>query len=112
MLEFGVVALLVATVVAVPALVSVIAWNVPLGLGVTLVVLGIVVGVPAGIVYHLRLYRALHPASGWWLHPTALHTQLSDAQRTGVMRWFRVGALSFILAIVGCALAALGAARI
>ena len=113
MIELGVVALVVAGLVAVPALLAVVPWDVTFGCGVALVALGMAVGVPAGALYHLQLYRALRPAPGsrWWLHPTGLHGQLRDGQRGAVMRWFRIGALGFLLAIVGCAMVAVGALR-
>jgi hypothetical protein len=111
-IELGVVALVVAGLVAVPALVAVVPWDVTFGCGVSLVVLGMAVGVPAGALYHLQLYRALRPSTArWWLHPTGLHAQLRDGQRRAVMRWFRIGAIGFLLAITGCVLVAIGALR-
>ena len=113
MIELGVVALVVAGLVAVPALVAVVPWEVTFGLGVALVALGMLVGVPAGALYHVRLWRAVRPAagSGWWLHPTGLHARLEARDRRPVMRWFRVGAVGFVVAMLGCLLVAVGALR-
>ena len=112
MIELGVVALVVAGLVAVPALLAVVPWDVTFGCGVALVALGMAVGVPAGALYHVQLYRALRPTGArWWLHPTGLHSQLRDGQRGAVMRWFRIGAVGFLLAIVGCVMVAVGAWR-
>jgi hypothetical protein len=70
------------------------------------------IGVPAGAMYHLWLWRAVRPSGHrWWLHPTGLHGQLSDSDRPAVMRWFKVGAAGFLLALVGCAMVAVGALR-
>lgn len=112
MLELGIVALVVGALVAVPALVAVVPWVVTFGLGVALVACGLAIGVPAGALYHLQLYRAVRPTEArWWLHPTALHDRLADGARGGVMRWFHIGAVGFVVAIVGCALVAVGAWR-
>lgn len=112
MIELGVVALLVAALVAVPALLAVVPWDVTFGLGVSLVAIGMAVGVPAGAIYHWQLFRAIRPTEPrWWLHPTALHGRLPDGSRGAVMRWFRIGAVGFLLAIVGCLMVAVGAWR-
>jgi hypothetical protein len=111
-IELGVVALVVAGLVAVPTLLAVVPWDVTFGCGVALVALGMAVGVPAGALYHLQLYRALRPTGArWWLHPTGLHGQLRDGQRGAVMRWFRIGAVGFLVAIIGCVMVAVGAWR-
>ncbi|MDB4971250.1 MAG: hypothetical protein JWN44_6939 [Myxococcales bacterium] len=112
MIELGVVGLVVAALVAVPALFAVVPWEITFGLGVGLVALGMLVGVPAGAMYHLWLWRAVKPTGRrWWLHPSGLHGQLGDANRGAVMRWFKLGAVGFVLAIVGCAMVAVGALR-
>ena len=112
MIELGVVGLVVAALVAVPALFAVVPWDVTFGLGVALVGLGMALGVPAGALYHWQLYRAVRPTGArWWLHPTSLHGAVPLGARGSVMRWFKVGAAGFVLAIVGCVLAAIGAYR-
>jgi hypothetical protein len=111
MLEIGLVALLLGVLVAVPWISAVAPWDVTFGCGVALLLLGLAVGLPASAMYHVRLWRALQPARGWWLHPTALHARLGDGQRPQVLRWFRVGAAAFGVALFGCALAAVGAVR-
>ena len=102
---------LFAGLVGAPALLAIAPWDITFGTGVALVVIGMAVGVPAGAYYHLRLWRALKPGRLWWLHPTALHGGLGAKDRPGVMRWFRVGAVMFGVAILGCVLAAVGAMR-
>ncbi len=73
---------------------------------------GLVLGVPAGGLYHLRLYQALRPTGRWWLHPTALHGQLTQAMRGRVMGAFTLGAAGFVLAAGGCVLLFLGSVRL
>ncbi len=112
MIELGVVALLLGGLVAVPALFAAVPWEVTFGLGVSLVALGMAIGVPAGALYHLQLFRAVRPTDArWWLHPTGLHDRLPDGARGPVLRWFRIGAVGFVVAIVGCAMVAVGALR-
>jgi hypothetical protein len=83
------------------------------GIGVALVAFGLLVGLPASALYHVRLRRALGPQPGslWWLHPTRHHTELSKGARQRVLRWFGVGVAGFALALIGCALVAIGAFR-
>jgi hypothetical protein len=110
--ELRVVVALILGLLALPALVTWLPWEVTFGLGIALIALGLAIGVPAGALYHVRLYREVRPArAGWWLHPTALHAQLDERNRARVLAWFKVGAAGFVLAITGCALVALGALR-
>jgi hypothetical protein len=110
-IELGVVVALFAGVIGAPALLAVAPWEITFGTGVALLALGMGVGVPASAYYHFRLWRALKPGRLWWLHPTALHGGLGAADRPVVMRWFRIGAVMFGVAILGCLLAAVGAMR-
>lgn len=74
-------------------------------IGLALVAIGALVGVPAGLVYHARLYRALRAegreTSGMWLRPYELHAKLSDARREPLIVLFGVGALGFGLTVLG-----------
>lgn len=109
--ELGLVAALLGGLVALPALFSVVPWELTFGGGCVLVALGMAVGVPAGALYHLQLWRVLRPGRLWWLHPTALHARLEGEARARVLRWFRVGAVGFVMAMLGCVLVAVGAWR-
>ncbi len=111
MIELVVIIALMAGLIGAPALMAVAPWEITFGVGVALLALGMGVGVPASAYYHFRLWRALRPGRLWWLHPTALHGGLKPADRPAVMRWFRVGAVMFGVAILGCLLAAVGAMR-
>jgi hypothetical protein len=75
---------------------------------------GLVVGVPTGFWYHVRLRACLSgreelPAR-WWVRPVALHSRLQDDERSGVLRWFYVGGLGFLMTVLGCALVVVGVA--
>jgi hypothetical protein len=111
MVELLVVLALLVGLVGGPALVAFAPADVTFGAGLALVALGMAIGVPAGAYYHVRLYRALKPTGLWWLHPIPLHKELKPADRPGVMRWMRVGAVMFGVIIVGLALATVGVVR-
>jgi len=74
-------------------------------LAIGLMALGIVVGVPTGLWYHVMLYRivaAKVPVPGrWWLAPTALHVHLTDAETRRIRLWYRLGGIGFVLSIAG-----------
>jgi hypothetical protein len=104
---------LLAALLGGAALVSLPDWDTLLAVGVTLIGLGLLLGLPAALWYHVRLYRAAPAAvrvRGWWWHPTQLHAHLGSA-RSGVMRWFYVGAACWCIAIAGCVLVGVAAWR-
>ena len=75
--------------------------------------LGLALGIPTSLVYHVKLARVL-AARGelpprWWLSPTRLHPRLRGAERRGVLRWFYAGGAGFVLTLAGCAAAFVGA---
>jgi hypothetical protein len=98
----AVVALLIVLVLlataALPA--SVLLW---VGAGVG--TLGALFGVPAGLVYHARLWQALRrngkSTAGIWLRPMRLHDQLPEHELGLVQLWFAVGAIGFMATILG-----------
>ena len=114
MYELILVGLLTVGLVGLGAL-SLLSWQSIFGLGVGLVILGMSVGVPAGLGYHVQLHRALSPRGAlpprWWLRPDRFHRALLPAEVPPVMRWFRVGAAGFVVAVIGCAVVLLSAVR-
>lgn len=89
-----------------PALVA--AWT---GLALTLV--GLLGGIVAGGVYHVRLKQQLDhrlPA-GWYWNPMRYHDDLSDTQWRQTSPWFVLGAASFVVCAVGLFFAAGGLVR-
>lgn len=76
-----------------------------LWLGAVIGAIGAVVGVPAGVVYHLRLWRALEAeqlgTDGFWLRPHHLHDKLSDERLRPIEAWFTVGVVGFVATLIG-----------
>ena len=74
-----------------------------IGLGTLL--LGLVVGVPAGLWYHVILHRLVSAKiplpRKWWLSPSDLHHHLTDAERRRIKPWYRIGGIGFVLSVVG-----------
>lgn len=80
--------------------------------GAACAALGLALGVPTGLWYHLRL-RACLRARGdlpprWWLRPVSLHGRLRAEERPEVLRWFTAGGLGFVLTLLGCGLVVVG----
>jgi ABC-type lipoprotein release transport system permease subunit len=115
MLETLIVLGVVAAMVAAGLVVLSIPAGVLLLAGLLCSLLGLLVGVPAGFWYHVRLRRALlrRPPlpERWWLHPTRFHGELGPAERKPVMPWFYLGAVSFMVCMLGALLAMLGVLR-
>ena len=92
--------------VSVPALVTV---------GGAILLVGVLVGVPTGIMYHVRLYQILHPRGQldkrWLWHPLALHDCLEERERRRVLPWCYVGAAGFFIIVAGIVVAGVGLAR-
>ncbi len=83
--------------------------------GAIMVVAGMLLGVPTGVLYHLALYRRLRPRGPlpprWWVAPLKLHPRLEARDRRSVMPWFWLGAAGFLVTCLGCVLVAIGAFR-
>jgi hypothetical protein len=76
--------------------------------GAALVTLGMVGGIPFGIVYHVRLYQALRGRGElvprWWLRPISLNPPRGSREYARVMPWCHAGAAGIGVAFVGCGL--------
>ena len=76
-----------------------------LWLGAALGSLGGLIGVPAGLYYHAKLWRAIRAEGldtrGMWLRPHHLHARLPDDQLGPVATWFSIGAAAFVATLVG-----------
>jgi hypothetical protein len=83
-------------------------WSLLMSAGGIAAVLGLALGIVAGIGYHAALYRALAPLgklrTGWLWRPTGYHALLTPAQRRAVMPWFYAGVTTMFMALSGCAL--------
>jgi hypothetical protein len=111
--EIWLVLALVVVLAAGALLLPLLSWTVVLQLGAAGVVLGLGLGIPTSLVYHVKLARVL-AARGelpprWWLSPTRLHVCLRGAERRAVLRWFYVGGAGFVITLAGCAAALVGA---
>ncbi|MEL6195602.1 MAG: hypothetical protein AAFZ38_04595 [Myxococcota bacterium] len=69
--------------------------------------LGMLVGTPSGVVYHIALYRALKAhrihAPDWWWNPTRHHRSFPHRLSLGVRIPFYAGAFGAGLSFLGCA---------
>jgi hypothetical protein len=67
---------------------------------------GLLLGVPTGFWYHVKLHGCLQRAgklpAGWWLRPVAHHGQLAPEEQPGVLVWFFAGGVGFGLSVLGC----------
>jgi len=101
-------------VVALAWLAPLVAFTTWLGSALAFATAGLLLGVPTGVWYHVRL-RACLTARGalpphWWLRPVALHGRLTPDERADVQRWFFAGGAGFVLTAIGCALGGIGVA--
>ena len=73
---------------------------------------GLLLGVPTGFWYHVRLRASLlrkgRLARRWWLRPSSLHDRLDPGDRPAVMLWFTLGGAGFLVTILGCLLVGAG----
>jgi len=100
--------LVLSTVVAVGALglmTTMLTPRLMTELGFWMLMVGLMTGVPAGLWYHVVLYRALaHRMTvppRWWITPVALHPQLAQEDLARVRPWFRLGGIGFALSLAG-----------
>ncbi|HET8575878.1 MAG TPA: hypothetical protein VFO18_02175 [Methylomirabilota bacterium] len=82
-------------------------------IGLSTLLLGLVMGVPTGVWYHVILYRFVSAKAPlprtWWLSPSTLHRQLTDAEQSRIRPWYRIGGLGFVLCVAGGLIAIAGA---
>lgn len=76
----------------------------------------LLLGSIAGGVYHLRLRQVLSVRDAlpprWWIEPTKLHKELTDAERERTMPAFVLGAAAFGLCVLGCGAMVSGLVRV
>ena len=81
--------------------------------GAAIVVGGIALGVPTGLVYHILLGRYLSqrgPAPArWWWRPLEHHGALHARELSRVMPWCYAGATGFLFILIGCGVVTIGA---
>ncbi len=110
MQELAIAVALVAVLLA-GGLAVIVPWEPLLQAGTSLSIAGFALGVPAGIVYHVLLYRALNPRGalprGWIWRPIEQNANLRPGERGWVLAWCYTGAFGFGLIALGLAAFAL-----
>jgi hypothetical protein len=80
--------------------------------GIWVTATGFALGVPTGFIYHVRLYRALHPRGqlpkGWYWRPIPFNAHLRREERGGVMAWCYIGGFGFVVICIGLLLMGAG----
>lgn len=73
--------------------------------GLWVLAAGLMIGIPTGWWYHVRLYRTLAAKmsvpSRWWQRPVELHPLLTVNEYHRIRPWFAAGAVGFVLCVVG-----------
>ncbi len=86
-------------------------WALLLEGGAALAAIGLLIGVPTGLAYHLKLRACLLErdalSARWWLEPVRLHDRLDVHARRRVLPWFYAGGLGFLITALGLVLALL-----
>jgi len=105
MIEFAVVLAILLLIVGSGSLLL-LKWQTLVLTAGWLLAVGAAVGVPTGVLYHVRLYRALAPQqllpARWYWNPVHYHDLLEEgAERRSVMRWFWLGATGFVVIALG-----------
>lgn len=104
MIELAVAALVAASLLAIGAALL-LPWQTLFTVGAVLIVVGFVVGVPTGVIYHVQLYRVLAPrgvlSDRWIWKPIDNHVHLRASDRRRVLPWCYVGAGGFVLIALG-----------
>ncbi len=99
--------LLIAVALAMLATLGRMPFEQAIIVGGWLIVLGLLIGLPCGVLYHVLLHRALTRAGGaprgWIWHPTKLHDGVPRSERARFMPSFWTGAAACGLVFFGCA---------
>ncbi len=84
---------------------SALSWEQGLQVSSGLILFGMILGVPTGVIYHVQLYRALAPggvmSAGWYWNPMKYNKMLTDEQWGAVMPWCYAGAFGFVVIMGG-----------
>ncbi len=91
---------------------AVITPQIMIELGLWVLAIGLLVGIPTGLWYHVALYHQLVPRiilpARWWRRPVELHSLLTPVEFRRVRPWFVAGAVGFLLCCVGGVAAIIG----
>jgi hypothetical protein len=102
--ELGVVAVITAAMCILSG-VWLAPWETLYAVGIWVTAAGFLLGVPTGLVYHVRLYQTLHPRDelprGWFWRPLRFNERLRPEERPSVMSWCYVGGFGFAVICLG-----------
>ncbi len=74
-------------------------------IGLIMLVVGLVEGVPTGFWYHVVLRRILIQRGNlppkWWIHPTRHHAGLTPEEHRRIRVWFVLGGIGYAVAVSG-----------
>lgn len=105
MLEFVLVLASLAGIAVIGFITKLITPLIMIEFGLWILAGGLLIGIPAGVWYHVVLYRALKKRmalpAGWWRRPVELHARLTPSEFKPVRPWFVAGAAGFVLCCVG-----------
>ena len=80
-------------------------WEEVMDWGWRSISIGMFVGVPTSVVYHLGIYLALSRRGpiprGWLWRPLGLNAALSSRERLWIVPWAYVGGLGFVIVVLG-----------
>ena len=110
MAEFVLSIVVVASLAMLTVLPRVVSMGGLLAVGALCVGVGLVLGLPVALYYHLRLFRGLHRLGAsterWWVDPRPLQQALPEREQQVLTRLFWIGGAGFLLTMVGCVLLA------
>jgi hypothetical protein len=74
-------------------------------MGLWLLIVGLLTGLPTGLWCHVLLYRALAPRQplppSWWRSPVQYHALLAPDQAARIKPWFPFGGIGYVLSLAG-----------
>ncbi len=84
---------------------AVVPWGTSVVASVAICAVGFGLGLPAALVYHVRLWQALRrhgPVPRRWIwDPIAHHERLDALDRDRVLPWFFAGGAAFVVVCLG-----------
>lgn len=85
--------------------VALVPWEPLMTAGVWMSIVGLVMGVPPGVVYHVLLYRALRargPVDRRWIwKPFEFHARIDRVELRAIVVWAWAGAAGFVIIVLG-----------
>ncbi|MEL6179650.1 MAG: hypothetical protein AAFS10_11895 [Myxococcota bacterium] len=96
------------------AALSALPWEQTLTFGWWVTGIGMALGVPTGVVYHVQLYRKLNHRDAlpndWIWRPIGCNELLTPHERGAVIPWSIAGGVGFVIVVLGILIVALALA--